>query len=250
MARSFIRANADYIDVGAIAGGAAANFSFFCWVYLTAWPPTAEYACLFSTTSASIRFFVKVTQEMVLYASNFKSISSLSADPWPPGGSSVHLPSLNAWHHVGFTSDSTTATLYINGASAGTAQSVTGTGSPPSITDARICYDLAASGRAIDGSMADAAIWDATLTLIEIAALAKGMRPPQIRPASLKGYWPLAGLQSPEPDLSGSKNNGTLTGTQAAFDPPLSLATPVRKMQDNLIVVIPVIPPLMGQICL
>jgi hypothetical protein len=38
--------------------------------------------------------------------------------------------------------------------------------------------------------------------------------------ANLKGWWPLDGYQSPEPDLSGNGNNGTLTGTAQVLGAP------------------------------
>jgi hypothetical protein len=105
-----------------------------------------------------------------------------------------------------------------------------------------------ATGQALQGNMADTALWNVVLSATEIAALAKGIRPPQVRPAALIGYWPLDGLQSPEPDLSGNRNNGTLTGTVNAFGPPIRPITPrMRKLQFAPFTVPP---PLMGQICL
>jgi hypothetical protein len=75
-------------------------------------------------------------------------------------------------------------------------------------------------------TLADVAIWNVDLTAFEISALAKGARPNIIRPASLVAWWPLDGLQSPEPDLSRNAKNGTLTGTAAAFGPPYAPFTP------------------------
>ena len=76
------------------------------------------------------------------------------------------------------------------------------------------------------GLIADCAAWNVQLTDAEVAALAMGVRPYNIRPASLIGYFPLDGFQSPEPDLSGNANNGTLTGTALAAGPPLMMFTP------------------------
>jgi hypothetical protein len=77
-----------------------------------------------------------------------------------------------------------------------------------------------------NGQLADFAIWSVLLTAAEASALAKGARPNTIRSASLVNWWPLGGIQSPEPDLSGNKNNGTLTGTAPAFGPPIAPFTP------------------------
>jgi len=75
------------------------------------------------------------------------------------------------------------------------------------------------------GSMAEVGIWNVVLTAGEILALAKGCRTASVRPASLVGYWPIWGLASPEPDMSGNANNGTLTGTAKANGPPIDRFT-------------------------
>ena len=76
------------------------------------------------------------------------------------------------------------------------------------------------------GSIAHCAAWNVALSTAEIAALAAGVLPGLIRPQNLIGWWPLDGLQSPEPDLSGNANNGTLTGTALAPGPPVMQFTP------------------------
>jgi hypothetical protein len=77
------------------------------------------------------------------------------------------------------------------------------------------------------GKIADLALWfhgpsGVPLTALEDAAITAGARPSQIRPKDLVAYWPFDGLASPEPDLSGNKNNGTLTGTAQIFGPPFA----------------------------
>lgn len=71
---------------------------------------------------------------------------------------------------------------------------------------------------AFDGRLAEVGIWDVALSDAEIAALATGVSPLLIRPANLKGYWPVYGSGSPEADLSGNGNNATITGTLNAAD--------------------------------
>jgi hypothetical protein len=63
------------------------------------------------------------------------------------------------------------------------------------------------------GSIAEVGYWNTLLNQNEIAALQSGVSPNKIRRGSLVGYFPLYGAGSPEPDYSGNKNNGTLTGT-------------------------------------
>ena len=77
----------------------------------------------------------------------------------------------------------------------------------------------------LNGRLAEAAIHTAALSAGEMLALSRGVRPTRVRPQSLAGYWPLWGLSSPEPDLSGSANNGTLHGTSQADHAPLTLFT-------------------------
>lgn len=76
-----------------------------------------------------------------------------------------------------------------------------------------------------NGLLAEGAIWNAVLTASEWAALAAGVSPFRVRPQSLIHYLPMFGLASPEPDLSGNANNGTLTGTTPANHPPVTLFT-------------------------
>jgi concanavalin A-like lectin/glucanase superfamily protein len=83
-----------------------------------------------------------------------------------------------------------------------------------------------------DGQIAECAIWDVPLNAAEIAALAEGVNPLLIRPANLKGYWPLWGTGTPEPDYSGQANFATTTGTvpAGASSPPISPLV----LQDNV----------------
>lgn len=76
------------------------------------------------------------------------------------------------------------------------------------------------------GTMADFALWSVILTAAELTALNQGARPGQIRPAGLQIWYPLDGLQSPEPDFSGNAHNGTLNGTSLASGPPVMMLTP------------------------
>jgi hypothetical protein len=79
----------------------------------------------------------------------------------------------------------------------------------------------------LSGSVAEVAIWNAALTATEVQAYCLGIRAYTIRPKSLVGYWPIDGLSSPEPDLSGNAVNGTLTGSPAfAFGPPYTMLSP------------------------
>lgn len=72
------------------------------------------------------------------------------------------------------------------------------------------------------GLLAHGATWSRVLSAQEVAALANGQLPPALGPAH---YWPLWGVDSPEPDLVSAGTDGTLTGTsQAAGGPPVGLS--------------------------
>lgn len=86
--------------------------------------------------------------------------------------------------------------------------------------------DLAAGLTArFDGKLAELAIWDEALTDAEIAALAAGLNPRQVRPHALLptgcGYWPVWGMHSPEFSYYGS--DLTVSSPSAALldHPPL-----------------------------
>lgn len=73
----------------------------------------------------------------------------------------------------------------------------------------------------LNGSVAELAIWTRTLSAKEIAALGKGLPPSFLAPLH---YWPLWGVDSPEPDLgSGTHVGGSLTNspTKGTGGPPI-----------------------------
>jgi Concanavalin A-like lectin/glucanases superfamily len=149
-------------------------------------------------------------------------------------GGSVNISagalSTNTWTHlVGVSDGSTITALYINGVldSTGGASAGNGVTSPTVVGGIGYQAYSGINGGFWNGNIADVCLWDGVLlSALEIAQLAKGIRPSTIRPKSIVSWWPLDGLQSPEPDLSGNAYNGTLTGTAKAFGPPLDQSTP------------------------
>jgi hypothetical protein len=137
--------------------------------------------------------------------------------------------------HIAFTyNSSTVGKAFLNGTVGGTANSGTVIGA----ATANMCIGARTYGGFqgyFCGLIADVALWGVELTQLEITALALGALPKTIRPNSRLGDWPLDGLQSPEPDLSGHAFNGTLTTTSGtinpAFGPPVSPWTPRRPQE-------------------
>jgi hypothetical protein len=140
--------------------------------------------------------------------------ATISIDPGPT------TLSIGQWYHLAFTYDSTNGLLtYINGASDGT---VAANGNVHVIGSVGVAigWDNINASRNVPGSIADAAEWNIALSSSDIAKLVAGVRPPSVQFGSCVGYWPLDGYASPEPDLSGNGNNGTLTGTSRVLGPP------------------------------
>jgi hypothetical protein len=67
-----------------------------------------------------------------------------------------------------------------------------------------------------DGSIAEAAVWNAALTDAEVASLATGLSPLLVRPGSLAAYWPLVRTLQ---DVAGGYDVSA-SGTAVAVHPP------------------------------
>jgi hypothetical protein len=125
--------------------------------------------------------------------------------------------SVGTWYHIALTTSGSTGNAYFSGASDGS--SVVSAGSLNN-GDHVAAGDQIGGGNYTNGSLADVAIWNVALSSSDIAKLAAGYRPVDVNSANLVLWWPLSGYSSPEPDISGNANNGTLTGTSQAPMPP------------------------------
>jgi hypothetical protein len=67
------------------------------------------------------------------------------------------------------------------------------------------------------GRLANWAVWSIRLIDVEAEAFMRGV---SVRPNSIAGFWPIFGIQSPEPDWSGNNNHGTVTGAVRIDHPP------------------------------
>jgi hypothetical protein len=74
------------------------------------------------------------------------------------------------------------------------------------------------------GTVAEVTVWNSLLTSSQMTALQTvcpvGSSARRMSLPNPVGYFPLYGSASPEPDLSGNKFNGVLTGTAVANHPP------------------------------
>lgn len=214
MARSFNGSN-DKITLPA-AVAVPTGISISIWIYPTS--ASSGYGGIILRRNAGGQgvwsIFLKSTSKLAYYFAN----NGVAIDP---GTATL---SNNSWNHLAVTYDNSVGLkTFVNGASDGTA-AVGGNLSNDASQNPLVGFDSSNTG--FPGRLADACLWNITLTSGEISALSQGARPFNIRPSGIIGYWPIDGLQSPEPDLSGNANNGTLTGTSSAAGPPIMLFTP------------------------
>lgn len=222
MARSF-NGSSDYIALGSFNYDTNTTGTFSIWADISALPVAYSNFFDLGASTSYVEFYLKSTGNVAIYIGNMQYGFNISSDPVPSG------PTLSTgtWYHLLFTIvQSGGVNLYLNGSANGSFATDSGTGSSHSITGA-IGQDLRSAGRFFNGNLAHFAFWNVVLSAGEIAALAKGALPFQIRPTALMTWLPLDGIASPEPDLSaGNANNGTLTGTALAAGPPLQMFSP------------------------
>jgi hypothetical protein len=122
--------------------------------------------------------------------------------------------SANTWTHAaGVFIGTSSRTAYINGGSPGTDTTTHSFRNPP--TQILLgCLNYGTPIILFEGWMAEVAIWNAALTAEEVASLAKGFTPDQVRPQSLQFYAPLVNTLQ---DLRGARtitnNNGATVAT-------------------------------------
>lgn len=120
----------------------------------------------------------------------------------------------NTWQHAcGVFASTTSRSVYLNGGSKATS---TTSVSPVNLTKINIgVYRTTSPVDPFSGSMAEIGIWNAALTDDEVASLADGFTPNQIRPQSLVAYLPLVRNTQ---DIKG--NTWTTVGSLTAVDHP------------------------------
>ncbi len=125
--------------------------------------------------------------------------------------SNTFVLSTTDWTHLGITWDTDdSVAFYVNGVATGTGTKVQG----GDTDDGAAIGSLPFSGFDVDGDLAEFGFWNVILDAAEISALASGISPMLVRPASLVSHPPILGNDSPEIDLVDSTTwaiNGTLT---------------------------------------
>lgn len=133
----------------------------------------------------------------------------------------------NTWHHaVVVCTSATLREVYIDGGSKGQA---TTNATPAGLDNTTIGVRTRTTNDGfMNGSVAEAAVWNVALTATEIAQLAAGINPMAIRPTAIVSYWPLGGNTSPEPDLVGSAAMTLTASPTSDSHPPKASGVPTR----------------------
>jgi hypothetical protein len=126
--------------------------------------------------------------------------------------------SANTWNHAACVfSSATSRAAYLNGGNKGTeTTNITFAAGIDTTVIGRLSRPTPAAY--FHGSCAEAGVWAAALSDEEIAALAAGLSPLQVRPQSLVAYWPLFARATNEEDWVGG-NTLAVTGATAADHP-------------------------------
>jgi len=209
-ARDFAEATGDHVDVNGNAGISAYPFTMSACVKLDSFVTFQRHiATLYKTNTGSVDYGLQPTvssgNKFRIYARNSTYITAV-------GSTTVNT---GQWYHlVGVWASATDRRLYLDGVQdASSTTSVTfNTGVNQFSFGAKTDNS---PNNSINGKAGCGGLWAAELTTNEITALANGAKPHEVQPASLKVYWPMWG-SSPEPDLSGNGNNGTVAGTSIA----------------------------------
>lgn len=202
-----------------------AAWTFMCWVLLDAIPGASSDDALAGYAEA----WNSSTHDKELYLQVDASLNKLWVAYIYDGASKTaayqdNTIAIGKWYHlVGTHVGAGNLKLYVDGVDRATlatsGNSYTGYATPELLTApaTRITTQTAV---ALNGRVAEVKLWNAALTLNEIL---QEMRcgAPVSKLANLQAYWPLWGVASPEPDLSGQGKNGTVTGAISADHAPV-----------------------------
>lgn len=192
MARSF-NGTSDLIDVGAAHSFADATaFSFSTWVKGSAQSDGRIYSEGTSVTTNQFSIGSSASGSMNTCRFLIVSANSVKLDST---GTAVILN--GAWHHLAITLTTGRGwTRYVDGATDGSGTySAVGWGPDRASIG---CLDRNTNSFFFSGKLEQTALWGRTLSAKEVASLANGLPASHLGP---KHYWPLWGVDSPEPDI-------------------------------------------------
>lgn len=187
MARQFTRASSHYLST-AVAVPSAMPLTMACWFMVP--DVNTEYSLMTRASAGNHRHAMRVRGDL---AGDYLQLNASD-------GSTLEISTTtsvvaNVWQHACVSiASSTSRTVYLNGGG-----KVTGTGA---ITPATTSLWIGASNSSgsptqfLNGSIAEAAVWNTALTDEDVMALARGVCPASVMPSALVLYAPLVrGLQ-------------------------------------------------------
>jgi hypothetical protein len=194
-------------------------FTVCAWGFPTAASPTGIFEIGISASD---------NHRFTMYRDNSGEIIVQTKDATTAGGATTTAAAaLNLWHHMcGVWASATSRSAYLNGGNKATnATNLTPTGMNQTIIGGML---TGTGNREWVGQLDHVAVWNVALTDAEIAALATGISPLQVRSSALVAYVPIWGLQSPEIDIAAARS-WTLVGTPTLFEggSPLVPFTPL-----------------------
>ncbi len=185
MARLFDDGQSEYLARASVVVSAA-PFSVACWVKVDDLTIHHMLLTICDKASNNNRFQFYVEKDANKVRMQAKTDTAQFAD-------SADAVLANVWTHcAGVTSGVASRYAYKDGVP-GAENEVSRT--PVDMDNTNIgCIDDSTGPRTfISGAVAWLSIWDVALTTAEIAILAKGVHPTQIRPGDLVAFWPLGG---------------------------------------------------------
>lgn len=211
-ARTFPGSNGNNFNCGSAPALSNSGSTFGMWFRLTG--GTGTQWNLFARWGGSS----SSGRQVYVYINN--STNKLSVDiPFIQNSVVVSSGTYNdsLWHALVVTLKNGTWDAYVDGTNV---SHVTGAASIDASAGGCLIGDSSnGAGTDFKGAMAlvfqDATVWDSE----EIAGFTAGA-PPQFISGTLTAFWPLDGVSSPEPDLSGRFNVASITGTLTYGDDP------------------------------
>ena len=212
MARACVRSSSQYLEyAGAVA--TAVPITMACWARIDDLSVTQSLLGVYANGSATNRFHL----QLVAATANLRAVTFGASSATATTSTSA---AVNTWFHACAVFAATNdRRAFLNGGGKGTNA---GTQTPTSIDRTAVGRSSNSTpGSYLSGRIAEVVMWNVALADAVVAALAAGVCPFQVEPASIIGYWPLQGLASPEPDWSANARSLTVTGATAADHAPV-----------------------------
>lgn len=199
MARNFVTASSQYGEKASGVFSPLYPFTLACWVKPGSTTQSGTMLAYgISGGSGTHRMTLQMNGTAASPNTVFCAVTQATSAA-NTNGSTVYTTS--NWYHVACVwRNVADREIYVNGASDGTSTTNVGTFNTFDrlYVGARMNLTL---GQYVSGDVADAAVWNAALSLADLASLALGISPLLIKRGYLKHYFPLWGSGSTEVDL-------------------------------------------------